>query len=50
MPKDKIIKIEIELHDWIVQRAVRGGCQTRRILEDELGTEAFKRLAAEAKK
>lgn len=50
MPKDKVIKIEIELQEWMVKRATSAGCQTRRILEDELGREAFTRLMREAKK
>lgn len=50
MPKEQHIKVEVGLPAWLVKRAASAGCQTRRVLEDELGREAFTRLMREAKK
>lgn len=48
--KDKQIKVEIEMPEWLIKRAGTAGCNTRRTLEDELGREAFTRLVKESKK
>lgn len=50
MPKEKQVKIEIELPEWIVKQAGTAGSPTRRVLEDELGHVAFTRLTRETKK
>lgn len=48
MPKEKEIKITVELPTWLLKRAARNG-QTRMILQDEVGREAVERGIRAAK-
>jgi hypothetical protein len=51
MPKEKQIKVEIEIPAYLIQRATRNyGQQIKHVLEDELGREVVERAIKEIKK
>lgn len=50
MPKEKQIKVEIEIPEYMVKRAARNYSQIKHVLEDEVGREVVERAIKEAKK
>lgn len=50
MPKEKQIKVEIEIPAYLVQRAARNYGQIKHVLEGEVGREVVERAIKEAKK
>lgn len=50
MPKEKQIKVEIEIPAYLVQRAARNYGQIKHVLEDEVGREVVDRAIKAAKK
>lgn len=50
MPKEKQIKVEIELPAYLVQRAARNYGQIKHVLEDEVGREVVERAIKAVKK